>query len=200
MRLTPTEQQRLVVFTTAELARRTRDRGLRLNAPEATALMVDALHWAARAGLSHPEVVDSGLSAVTPDDVLDGVADLITEVRAEVLLKEGTRLVVLRDPVNAGAVPVRIGGVRTPAGEIELYAGRERVALRVTNTSTHVVRVSSHFPFEQVNDRLSFDRGAAVGRHLDIPAGGLVRWGPGETLDVTLVTSEEGAGGPPSPR
>ncbi len=103
MDLTPTEQQRLLVFATAELARRTRDRGLRLNAPEATALMVDALHWAAREGCPYSEIVESGLAAVTPDDVLDGVADIVTEVRAEVLLDEGTRLVVLRDPINGGS-------------------------------------------------------------------------------------------------
>lgn len=103
MNLTPTEQQRLLVYTAAELARRTRERGLLLNAPEAVALMVDALHWAAREGRSYPEVVQSGLRAVAPDQVLDGVADLVTEVRAEVLLDEGSRLVVLRNPLTAQA-------------------------------------------------------------------------------------------------
>lgn len=87
-----------------------------------------------------------------------------------------------------------------PSGEIELYAGRPTVKVTVTNTGTHTVRVSSHFPFEQVNARLSFDRSAVAGYHLDVPAGEQVRWGPGETLHVTLVAAREVEGGPSQPR
>ncbi len=57
----------------------------------------------------------------------------------------------------------------------------------MTNTGTRAIRVSSRFPFEQVNQRLSFDRDAARGFHLDVTAGATVRWAPGETRDVTLV-------------
>jgi urease subunit gamma/beta len=181
------------------LARRTRERGLALNAPEATALMVDAMHWAARSGLSYPEVADAGYRAVTPDDVLDGVPDLVGEVRVEVLLDEGSRLVVLRNPLRRPSDPVVIGAVRCPPGDVELHDGRATVTVSVTNTSTHVVRVSSHFPFEQVNRRLSFDRRLAAGHHLDVPAGELVRWGPGETRAVRLVAGKGDVGGPPQP-
>lgn len=101
MNLTPAEQQRILVFQTAELARRSRERGLLLNAPEAISLIVDAMHWAAREGRSYPEVVDAGRTSVRPDEVLDGVADLVAEVRAEVLLDEGSRLILLRTPLLA---------------------------------------------------------------------------------------------------
>ena len=70
---------------------------------------------------------------------------------------------------------------------IELAAGRERITLAVTNTSKRVVRVSSHYPFWRTNRRLDFDREAARGFRLDVPAGASVRFGPGESREVVLV-------------
>jgi urease subunit gamma/beta len=98
MALTPTEEERLRIFTAAELARRTLERGHPLNAPEATALICDEMHMAARAGASFDEVAEAGRRAVRTDQLLSGVAELIGEIRLEVLLGEGTRLVVLRGP------------------------------------------------------------------------------------------------------
>jgi urease subunit gamma/beta len=98
MGLSPTEEDRLRVFTTAELARRTLQRGLPLNAPEATALICDEMHMAARAGATFEDVAVAGRAAVGPDQLLPGVADLLGEIRLEVLLDEGTRLVVIRGP------------------------------------------------------------------------------------------------------
>jgi urease beta subunit len=79
------------------------------------------------------------------------------------------------------------GETRLGSDPVELAAGRERRTLTVVSESRRVVRVSSHYPFEQVNLRLRFDRGAAVGFRLDVPAGDSVRWSPGETRAVTLV-------------
>lgn len=73
------------------------------------------------------------------------------------------------------------------SGLIELAAGRERRAIVVTNTSERSIRVSSHYPFHRANRRLEFDRRAAEGFRLDVPSGSSVRWGPGETREVTLV-------------
>jgi urease beta subunit len=70
---------------------------------------------------------------------------------------------------------------------IELAAGRERIRLVVTNTSRRVVRISSHYPFWRTNARLAFDREAARGFRLDLPAGASVRFAPGETKEVELV-------------
>jgi urease subunit gamma/beta len=84
------------IFAAAELARRCLANGLALNAPEATALICDEMHMAARAGASFEQVVEAGRSAVAPEQLLDGVADLVTEIRLEVLLDEGSRLIVLR--------------------------------------------------------------------------------------------------------
>ena len=70
---------------------------------------------------------------------------------------------------------------------IELAPGRERIRLVVTNTSSRIVRVSSHYPFWRTNQRLRFDREAARGFRLDIPSGGSVRFDPGQTRDIVLV-------------
>ena len=98
MYLTPTEEDRLRVFAAAELARRTLGRGLQLNVPEATALICDEMHMAARGGASFEDVIEVGRRAVGADQLIPGAAELIEEIRVEVLLDEGSRLVVLRRP------------------------------------------------------------------------------------------------------
>jgi urease subunit gamma/beta len=98
MYLNPTEEDRLRIFAAAGLARRTLERGLALNAPEATALICDEMHMAARSGASFDEVLEAGRLAVAADQLIPGVAELIDEIRLEVLLEEGSRLLVLRRP------------------------------------------------------------------------------------------------------
>src|SRR3989337_4231070 len=100
MYLGPTGEERLRVFAAAELARRTLERGSRLNAPEAVALICDEMHLAARAGASFDEVLEAGRRALGPGQVMDGVADLVAEIRLEVLLDEGSRLIVFREPAG----------------------------------------------------------------------------------------------------
>jgi urease beta subunit len=83
--------------------------------------------------------------------------------------------------------PVAPGAIVAQEGSISTGAGRERRTLTVVSTSSRPIRVSSHYPFWQVNRRLEFDREAARGFRLDLPAGTSLRWGPGETREVTLV-------------
>ena len=111
MRLIPWEEERLQVFAAAELARRRRAAGLRLNHPEVIALICDAMLEAARAGATYEQVEAVGRSAVDPDQVLDGVRELIGEVRLEVLLGDGSRVIALRDPLGRGTPrePARAG-------------------------------------------------------------------------------------------
>ena len=79
------------------------------------------------------------------------------------------------------------GEVFPAAGEIELNAGREAVEVEVANTGDRPVQVGSHYHFAEANPALSFDRAAARGRRLDIPAGTAVRFEPGQTLRVPLI-------------
>ena len=196
MRLSAWEEERLLIFTAAELARRHRDRGLRLNAPEAVALICDAMLDAARGGATYAEVEAAGLAAVSIEQVLPGVAALVSDVRLEVLMDDGVRLVVLLEPLGAagedgpGAViqadPAAVPAA-VPAAGANADVDRERLTIEVHSTSSRVVRVSSHYPFERVNQRLLFDRAAATGCRLDLPAGSTERWSPGETRSVVLV-------------
>ena len=189
MRLTAWEEERLLLFAAAELARRHRAAGLRLNAPETIALICDAMLDAGRAGGSLEVVESAGRAAVAADDVMDGVRELVDEVRLEVLVDDGTRLVVLADPLGRGRpMPPRGPGAIVPGPAAAVGAGDlERRSLVVRNTSRRVVRVSSHMPFDRVNARLEFDRPSAAGFRLDLPAGASERWAPGEERTVELV-------------
>ncbi len=190
MRLVPWEEERLAVFAAAELARRHRAAGLRLSHPEAVAVICDAMLDAARAGATYAEVEAVGRAAVDPADVLGGVRELLDEIRLEVLLGDGSRLIVLRDPLDRGMPPDPYGPgalVIGDARDVEVNTGRETVTLAVTSRSRRRIRISSHYPFHRVNQRLVFDRAAADGYRLDIPAGGYVGWEPGETKTVLLV-------------
>lgn len=184
MRLTDWERDRLLIFSAAELARRHRAAGLKLNAPEAIALICDVMLEAARAGSSYEETEEAGRRALAPEDVMDGVPTLVDEVRLEVLLGDGTRLIVLRNPLGKAASDSPDSPDLTPP---PAPPRRETRTLTVTNTGRRIIRVSSHYPFEQVNQRLEFDRDAARGFRLDLPAGATLRWAPGETREVNLV-------------
>jgi urease beta subunit len=81
----------------------------------------------------------------------------------------------------------RPGEVRSPDQQVELAAGLARVTITVTSRSSRPIRVSSHYPFWRANQRLEFDRAAATGYRLDIPAGTSVRWAAGESREVRLV-------------
>lgn len=185
MRLTAWEEERLLIFTAAELARRQRERGLLLNAPEAVAIICDDMLEAARGGASYEDVEAAGRRALAAAEVLPGVAALVPDVRLEVLMDDGTRLIVLLEPLGPAGVDAP-GAVRQ-ATAVDLPDARARVSLPVHNSSSRVVRVSSHYPFERVNRRLEFDRAAAAGCRLDLPAGSTERWAPGETRTVVLV-------------
>jgi urease subunit gamma/beta len=191
MRLTPWEEDRLLIFAAAELARRHRAAGLLLNQPEAVALICDAMLEAARGGAGYAAVAAAGKAAVAPGEVMPGVRELVDDVRLEVLLGDGTRLVVLVDPLGAGRASASAGpgSIRAAAGDpaTERAPVREGLELTVRSESRRVIRVSSHHPFHRVNPRLVFDRDAARGFRLDVPAGASERWSPGETRTVRLV-------------
>ncbi|MET9443176.1 urease subunit gamma [Streptomyces sp. NPDC006610] len=185
MRLTPTERDRLLLFGAAELARARRARGLRLNVPEATALIADTVCEAARDGRRLAEAIEAARSVLGPDDVLPGVADVVTEVHVEAVFDDGSRLAVVSDPIG-GAGPREDGpGALLPGpAHVEPQAV---VRLTVVNTAGVPVSVTSHFHFFEANPRLDFDRSAAYGMRLAVPAGSSVRFGPGESREVGLV-------------
>src|SRR6185295_15424319 len=114
MRLTPTDRDRLLIFTAAELARARRARGLRLNVSEATALIADAVCEAARDGARLAEAVEAGRAVLGPADVLPGVADVVTEVHVEAVFDDGSRLAVVTDPIGGGSMGSQAPGAVLP--------------------------------------------------------------------------------------
>ncbi|MFI7610603.1 urea amidohydrolase [Nonomuraea terrae] len=188
MHLTPAEHDRLTVFTVAELARRRRARGARLSAPEVIALVADAVFEAAWDGLPMEEVIAAGRGAVRAEEAKPGVAALVRRVEVDALFPAGTALVAVDDPLGRQPGPGDPGAVMPAArADAALAPGRARLEIEVTNTADVDVHVSSHYPFWQANAALSFDREAARGHRLDVPAGSSLCFPPGATITVRLV-------------
>jgi len=97
--LTPHEQERLLVHVAADVARRRRERGLRLNHPEATAIITSFLLEGARDGRTVADLMEAGRHVLGRDDVLDGVPELLPEVQVEATFPDGTKLVTVHEPI-----------------------------------------------------------------------------------------------------
>ncbi len=191
MRLTPHEQERLLVHVAADVADRRRARGLALNHPEAIALLTRFVLEGARDGRRVAELMDTGRHVLTADDVMPGVAELVGEVQVEATFPDGTKLVTLHDPIGPGEGAVEDGpgpGAVVVGDEpVVINLGRGVLTLEVENTGDRPVQVGSHYHFGEANPALAFDRSAARGHRLDVPAGTAVRFEPGVRREVDLV-------------
>jgi urease subunit gamma/beta len=173
MALTPGESDRLLLFLQGELARTRRARGLRLNAPEATAYIADAVCEMARDGLDLPTVRERAAHLLSVDDVMPGVPDLVSEVRVEARFEDGTRLVVVSNPW--GVDGAAHDDAPTPESDLRLT---------IANEASTAIALSSHIHLAEVNPRLRLDRAAAFGRRLAVPAGNTVWIEAGSTVTV----------------
>lgn len=179
-----------MLFALAEMARKRLAKGIKLNYPEALALICDEVMEAAREGRSFEEAVARGMTALRPDDVMDGVADLLTRVQVEAIFDDGTKLVTLHNPIqpqNGAARAAKVGEVRTAPGPITVNEDKPKRRLEIYNAAPYPVWVGSHFPLEQANPRLRFDRRAAQGWRLNLPAGQVQLFPPGATVEVEIV-------------
>ncbi len=217
MRLSPPEQDKLLLHQAGVVAQKRLARGLRLNHPEAVALIATQLLELIRDGRSVAEVMSAGQRVLGRRQVLPGVAELVPEVQVEGTFLDGSKLVTVHHPIASehgdlklalygsglavpdvgvfgpheegdalleGAAP---GAVAVASGDVELNVGRATVTLAVTNRGDRPIQVGSHYHFTETNRALAFDRAAAAGFRLDIPAGTAVRFEPGETKTVALV-------------
>jgi urease subunit gamma/beta len=211
MHLTPHELDKLTLHQAGVLAQKRLARGLALNHPEAVALIATQILEFIRDGRTVAELMDLGRQLLGRADVMDGVADLVHEVQIEGTFPDGTKLVTIHNPIVAEhgnlelalygsflPVPtVRLkadttydhtpGEILSAPGEIVANEGRATVTLDVTNSGDRPIQVGSHYHFVETNRALAFDRKAAYGMRLDIPAGTAVRFEPGETKTVSLV-------------
>ena len=191
MLLTPTEMERLTIFTAAELSRRRRAKGLKLNYPEAVAIITDEILEGAREGRSVADLIGWGSTILTSDDVLPGIPAMMTIIQVEGVFPDGTKLVTVHEPIRPAPGSVedteRPGAITARDGEIDLNAGRRTATLTAVNTGDRPIQIGSHYHFFEVNKALDFDRAAAFGMRLDIPAGTAVRFEPGASKEVSLV-------------
>ncbi|HEY0007134.1 MAG TPA: urease subunit gamma [Tepidisphaeraceae bacterium] len=211
MHLSPRDIDKLMLHNVGFLAQKRLARGVRLNYPEAVALIATQILEFIRDGRRVAELMDVGRRLLGRRQVLAGVPEMIYDVQVEGTFPDGTKLVTVHHPIAAedgdlslalygSFLPVpdlsifttaadeAAPGVVTPqAGDIELNTGRLTATLQVTNLGDRPVQVGSHYHFGETNAGLKFDRTLASGKRLDIPAGTAVRFEPGETKTVTLV-------------
>jgi urease subunit gamma/beta len=213
MHLSPREIDKLLLHNAGYLAQKRLARGLRLNHPEAVALIATQLLEFVREGKRVAELMDLGRRLLGRNQVMAGVPELIGEVQVEGTFPDGTKLITVHHPIASengeltlalhgsflplpalslfqpGATELQLepGLCETQPGEVELNAGRPTLTLAVTNLGDRPVQVGSHYHFIETNAQLRFDRGKAYGKRLDIPAGAAVRFEPGETKTVRLV-------------
>jgi urease subunit gamma/beta len=187
MNLTPREKDKLLVAMAAMVARRRLERGVKLNHPEAVALITDFVVEGARDGRTVADLMEAGAHVVRADQVMDGIAAMIHDVQVEATFPDGTKLVTVHNPIRGAAGPLVPGEVMTLDGDIALNEGRDTVVLTVSNTGDRPIQVGSHYHFFETNPALAFDRAAARGMRLDIAAGTAVRFEPGQTREVRLV-------------
>lgn len=186
MRLTPRETEKLMLHFAGVLAKERKERGLKLNYPEAIAYISAELLERARDGYSVTELMSMGTQLLSSQDVMEGVPEMIHEIQLEATFPDGTKLVTVHNPI-IGNGKIKPGEVLTEEGEIELNAQKDTVQLTVTNTADRPIQVGSHFHFFEANKMLDFNRNLAYGMRLDIPAGTAVRFEPGESKRIELV-------------
>jgi urease subunit gamma/beta len=188
MNLTPREKDKLLISVAAMVARKRLERGVKLNHPEAVALITDFVVEGARDGRSVADLMEAGAHVLTADQVMDGIAEMIHDVQVEATFPDGTKLVTVHEPIRGGhGRGVHPGEVMTLPGDLTLNEGRESLTLTVANTGDRPIQVGSHYHFFETNNALSFEREKTRGFRLDIPAGTAVRFEPGQSREVKLV-------------
>jgi urease subunit gamma/beta len=184
--LTPREKDKLLLFTAAMVAEQRLARGVKLNYPEAVALISNAIVEGARDGKRVAELMAYGATLLRADQVMPGIPEMIQEVQVEATFPDGTKLVTVHNPIPHS--PSHKPGEILPAeGEIELNPGLPTLSITVANTGDRPIQVGSHYHFFETNNALEFDRSATKGMRLNIPAGTAVRFEPGQERDVELV-------------
>ena len=191
MNLSPREKDKLLISMAAIVARRRLERGVKLNHPEAVAIISDFILEGARDGRTVAELMQAGAQVLTRDQVMPGIPEMIHDIQVEATFPDGTKLVTVHEPIRpaagSAADPERPGEIKAQAGQLALNAGRRSITLTAVNTGDRPIQIGSHFHFFEVNKALEFDRAAAFNMRLDIPAGTAVRFEPGASKQVSLV-------------
>ncbi len=161
MNLTPREKDKLLIAMAAMVARRRLERGVKLNHPEAVALITDFVVEGARDGRTVAELMEAGAHVVAADQVMDGVAAMIHDIQVEATFPDGTKLVTVHHPIRGADDKLVPGEILAEPGEIAMNEGRETITLEVANTGDRPIQVGSHYHFFETNPALKFERARA---------------------------------------
>jgi urease subunit gamma/beta len=214
MHLSPRDLDKLMLHGAGVVAQKRLARGLRLNYPEAVALIATQLLELIRDGHGVAELMDLGRRILGRVHVMDEVPHMIEQVQVEGTFADGTKLVTVHDPIVLERVDLALalygsflpvppdarfesplagapvpGELMVAAGTVMLNEGRDVIELTVRSIGDRPIQVGSHYPFAECNRALVFDRARAAGRRLDIPAGTAVRFEPGDDKTVRLVAA-----------
>ena len=187
MFLTNREQEKLMIHLASKLAWERKEKGLKLNFPEANAIISSFILEGAREGKSVAQLMVEATQVLKSDDLLDGVASMMHMVQTEATFNDGTKLVTVHNPIAFTNEEMVAGEYLIDEGEIELNASKEVTVLEVINDGDRPIQVGSHYHFFETNAALHFDRAKAYGQRLNIPAGTSVRFEPGSAKEVSLV-------------
>jgi len=186
--LTYREQEKLMIYTVSKLACERKAKGLKLNFPEAVAIISAFILEGAREGRSVAELMVSARHILSPEDVMEGVASMMEMVQTEATFHDGTKLVTVHQPIAIDASTTGLPGeYLIDEGDIELNEGKEAHVLEVKNDGDRPIQVGSHYHFFEVNRALSFERTLAYGCRLNIPSGTSVRFEPGSIKEVSII-------------
>lgn len=183
MELTPSEQDRLLLFTAGQLANSRLARGLKINKPEAVAIISNAVIEAARAGATHSEALLAGKNALKPSDLLPGVGAMLGAISVEAVFDDGRRLVVVNFESSDSQYPGQVTRLE-PIAKIE---NTNKILIKVRNESSVPISVTSHMHFLEVNPKLKFNRELAYGMRANIPSGTHLDFAPTEIVEVELI-------------
>jgi urease subunit gamma/beta len=187
MNLTPREKDKLMIAMAAIVARRRLERGVKLNHPEAIALITDFVVEGARDGRSVAELMEAGAHVLRADQVMAGIAEMIHDIQVEATFPDGTKLVTVHHPIRGSDAKLTPGEVLAEPGDILMNQGRDTLTITVSNSGDRPIQVGSHYHFFETNPALKFDRAKTRGYRLDIPAGTATRFEPGQSREVHLV-------------
>jgi urease len=216
LHLNPRERDHLELYQAGRVAQYRLARGIRLNHPEAIALISLQMMECIRDGTySVSNLMQLGGTLLGRRQVLPGVPEMIHSVQIEATFPDGTKLLTVHDPIarENGDLSLALAGSFLPVPELsqfpdmptiptpgrtivdddnnspllELNVGKAKIELTVTNTGDRPIQVGSHYAFTETNKALLFDRQLAIGKRLNVPAGSSVRFEPGERKAITLV-------------
>lgn len=188
MFLTNREQEKLMIYTASKLALERKERGLKLNYPEAVAIISSFILEGARDGNSVADLMVSATKVLKADEVMDGVASMMGMVQTEATFDDGTKLVTVHNPIPIKNDDTIVAGeYLIDEGEIELNKGLDSITIEVTNKGDRPIQVGSHYHFFETNKELSFNREDTYGKRLNILSGTSVRFEPGSIKEISLV-------------